>query len=252
MLRVITLLALLLSAFITAAEKPGQSSAADHIQPAYDLIYEVHLLDAMPNRGKAGPLSVYLRRVNGAWQPAIGLAPQYNTSFHVGVLRSFEASEDGLVMDLGLSIRRDAWVPGGHGRWQLQLSYDDQRERWIGQHSGRVLGQDVSGYVEVVQSALKAQSIEETKTNLNQRPRLLFRQEQREHLRQRLASKFGQTAQQYFTNGVGFGLQYQLHGDQAFADQAMEATATVMAATKVAVIRASRIVYLAGERSKLP
>lgn len=194
-----------------------------------DLALELHLLDVLPNRPAphGAPLSLYLRHVDGSWQRAIALSPNFNTSYHVGQVRSATITDKRLELDLAVEILSDAWVVGGHGRLRLELTRDTD-DTWRGRHQARFLGQDRAGqavgFVHQLPAASKPAASDE-------HPRLLLREDGLARLRERLAGPLGQAAAPRLDNAVGNGLRWLASGDPAMAERAAEQVRALMADT---------------------
>ncbi|MFM2055326.1 MAG: hypothetical protein RL456_3363, partial [Pseudomonadota bacterium] len=204
-----------------------------------DLAYEIGLTGALHPEGKApdpdGPtLMLEVSRRGGVWERVWGAARNYNLGLHSGRVLSAAPGADGLVIELAMRIEGDAWVAGGRAVYRVELRAQADgglAGTWTGTLRGTAISGPAFGRIQP-QVATRAGFVPMKPC---EHPRILFRASDLPALRAKAQTELGRMAlarmggSEGDGDAIGMGVKWQITGDRAFADQAMESVKRHMA-----------------------
>ena len=133
------------------------------------------LQNALRQGNTSKPLDVTLTVRDGVWEKNVyGFASTFNTMEHEGTLADMTRAGDALTGTLSMSIKGDAWVPGGSAQYALTLKRDG--ERVTGTFTGDFAGKPTMGAITGTFGPVWPATVEgHVPITAGEHPRLLFR-----------------------------------------------------------------------------
>lgn len=165
-------------------------------------------------------------------------ARRFNNMDHEGTVTRADAGTVGYNLSVKLDVHDDPWVPGGEAQFNLLLRREGDQVK--GTYTGTFRGQPISGsaHGSLADQPWPAPVADWKPLERGEHPRIMFRKSDLEHIRQRAATPTGQRivarmkallgggesmpapADYTLGHAVGFGMLYQLTGEQKYADLA--------------------------------
>ena len=209
------------------------------------VLYLGYAGDTAENKDDASPWRAHfiawsgMRRDDG---PEDDKARRFSSMDQEGTVTQASREGDRHTLYVTLDVHPDPWVPGGEARYTVELTREG--DRFTGTYSGTFRDQAISGEAggTLAEEPWPAAVEGWQPLEIGEHPRLMFRKADLPALRKRAATPTGQAivarmkgllgggealpADRDFTlgHGVGFGMLYQLTGEQKYADLARQCT----------------------------
>ncbi len=183
------------------------------------------------------PLTLWVEYNNGSWMPVAGRSPGLSDGNHYGRVIEGTMGENEISLTLDVVVNRTEYVPGGHGRYEVTLTRDEN-DSLHGTYTGTYAGHNyVWRYRKITPSSTVTGRIAgpiEKDSNwkslvTGEHPRVLFRKDDIPYLKAKAQTAFGQAAFELMTDAVGNGIKYQLTGGTEYADEAKAQVVALMA-----------------------
>ena len=209
----------------------GLTSAAEATFPeiqAVELTLSNALFQTAEPTGRDADLMLELERIGGQWQLVIGVAREYNVSYHLGYVQDAAVDERSVALQVNMRIMADSWVPGGPATYRVRLARQADG-RLEGTFEGAFKGKAVAGRATGILFARRNVMGEGFQpVQPGEHPRTVFRKSDLPRLREKLKTPFGQAAFAKMSGPVGWGVQYQLTGDGKYAKLAQDEVAEIV------------------------
>lgn len=215
----------LVGLFLCVPAFADDSTSREEALSLQDVSMELWLAGAVFQReepGKADPtLLLDIRKEDGVWQRVWGLAADFNTNLHHGIVREVVHADGRVTLRLLMNMSGDVWVPGGWGEYEVTLQPQGNR-RYSGTFEGMFRGVAVTGEAHGRVEPPAPERVRAPAVAAGEHPRLLFRAEDLPALREKAKTPFGKALLEQMTNAAGLAFRYQITGDTAYADDARE------------------------------